>query len=98
LQEVKANEYILKSIILVKPRPTDPLQTTVASLLEEDSSCRVRPATLTTVIFVSRIWSPGKNAMVVLEVKYSSASRAYSESAVQLTNYEGRISMRWQWV
>ena len=39
--------------------------------------------TLTTVIFVSRTWSPGKNTIVVLEVKYSSASRAYSESVAQ---------------
>ena len=38
---------------------------------------------LATVIFVSRIWSPGKNTIVVFEVKYSSASRAYSESVAQ---------------
>ena len=68
----------------MKLRPTDPLQTTVAPLPEEDSPCRVRPATLATVIFVSRVWSPGKNTIVVLEVKYSSASCAYSESVVQL--------------
>ena len=39
--------------------------------------------TLTTVILVSRTWSPGKNTIVVLEVKYSSASCAYSESVAQ---------------
>ena len=69
--------------MLVKLRPTDPLQTTIALLSEEDSPCRVRLATLATVILLSRVWSPGKNTIVVLEVKYSSASCAYSESVAQ---------------
>ena len=70
--------------MLVKLRPTDPLQTTVALLPEEDSPHMVSLATLVTVILVSRVWLPGKNTIVVLEVKYSSASCAYSESVVQL--------------
>ena len=83
LQDVKAKESILNSTILVKLRPTDPLQTTVALLPEKDSPHKVSLVTLATVIFVSRTWSPGKNTMVVLEVKYSSVSCAYSESVVQ---------------
>ena len=67
----------------MKLRPTDHLQTIVATLLGEDSPHMVSLATLATVIFVSRAWSPGKNTIVVLEVKYSLASRAYSESVAQ---------------
>ena len=74
----------MKSTILVKRRPTDPLQTTVALLPEEDSPHMVNLVTLATVILILRTWSPGKNTIVVLEVKYSSASCAYSESVVQL--------------
>ena len=84
LQDVKARESILKSTILVKRKPTDTLQTTVAMLPEEDSPHMVSLVTLATVILVSRTWSPGKNTIVVLEVKYSSASCAYSESVAQL--------------
>ena len=40
-------------------------------------------ATLATVIFVSRTWSPGKNTIVVSEVKYDLAFCAYSESVAQ---------------
>ena len=83
-QRVNPRECTLNSTILVKLRPTDPLQNTVALLFEEDSPCRVSLAMFETVMLVSRIWSPGKNTIVVLEVKYSSASRAYSESVVQL--------------
>jgi len=53
------------------------------SLPEEDSPCVVRLATLATVIFLSRTWSPGKNTIVVLEIKYMSALCAYSESVAQ---------------
>ena len=74
---------MLKSTIFVKLKPTDPLRTTVAMLSEEDSPCMVSLATLATVIFVSRTWSPGKNTIVVLEVKYSPASCAYPESVAQ---------------
>ena len=74
---------MLKSTIFVKLKPTDPLRTTVAMLPEEDSPRMVSLDTLATVIFVSRTWSPGKNTIVVLEVKYSSASCAYSESVAQ---------------
>lgn len=35
-----------------------------------------------TVIFTSKVWSPGKNTIVVLEVKFS-VSYAYSERVVQ---------------
>ena len=84
LQYVKAKECILNSTILVKLRPTNPLQTTVGMLPEEDSPRMVSLATLATVIFISRAWSPGMNTIVVLEAKYSSASCAYSESMVQL--------------
>ena len=45
---------------------------------------------LATVMFVSRVWSPGKNTIVVLEVKYSSASCAYSDSVVQLVDLRGQ--------
>ena len=38
---------------------------------------------LVTVKFVSRAWSPGKNIIVVLEVKYTSASCTHSESVAQ---------------
>ena len=82
LQEANAREYILKSTIFVKLRPTGPLQTTVALLPEEDSPRMVRLATLATVILVLRTWSPGTNTIVVLEVKYKLASCAYSESVV----------------
>ena len=67
----------------MKLNPTDPLRTIVAIMSNGDSPCMVSPATLATVIFVSRTWSPVKNTMVVLEVKYSSVSCAYSESAAQ---------------
>ena len=85
VHKAKAKESIFNSTILVKLRPTDLLQTIVAILPEEeDSPHMVNLVTLTTVIFISRTWSPGKNTIVVLEVKYSSASCAYSESVVQL--------------
>ena len=63
--------------ILVKLKPTDPLQTTVAVLPEKGSPHMVSLHMLATVIFISRVWSPGKNTIVELEVKYSSASCAY---------------------
>ena len=63
--------------ILVKLKPTDPLQTTVAVLPAKDSPHIVSLDMLATVIFISRVWSPGKNTIVELEVKYSSASCAY---------------------
>ena len=50
---------------------------------EEDFPCIVSLVTLETVIFVSRAWSPGKNTIVVSEVKYTSASCAFSESVAQ---------------
>ena len=75
---------MLKFTIFMKLKPTDPLRTTVAMLSEENSPHIISLATLATVIFVSRTWSPGKNTIVVLEVKYSSASCAYLESVVQL--------------
>ena len=57
--------------MFVKLRPIEPLRTTVALLPEEDSPRMVNLATLATVTFVLRVWSPGKNTIVVLEVKYS---------------------------
>ena len=74
----------------MKMRWKDPVQTTVGMLPEEDSPCIVRLDTLATVIFLSRTWSPGKNTIVVLEAKYSSASCAYSESVVQLAELWGQ--------
>ena len=47
-------------------------------------------ATLATAISASRTWSPGKNTIVVLKVKYRSASCAYSESVVQLVELSGQ--------
>ena len=77
--------------MFVKLRPTGPLQTIVAlSLPEEDSPRMISQETLTTVISASRTWSPGKNTIVVLEVKYRSASCEYSESVVQLAELEGQ--------
>ena len=73
---------MLKSTIFVKLKPTDPLRTTVA-MLSENFPRMVSLVTLATVIFVSRIWSPAKNTIVVSEVKYTSASCAYSESVAQ---------------
>ena len=76
--------------MFVKLRPTGPLQTTVGRLPEEDSPHKVNLVTWATMILVSRVWSPGKNTIVVLEVKYSSASCAYSESVVQLVELGGQ--------
>ena len=90
MHKVKANKSVLKSTILVKLRPTDPLQTTVALLPEEDCACIVSLVTLATVIFISSVWSPGKNTKVVLELKYSSAFCAYLESVVQLVELRGQ--------
>ena len=47
-------------------------------------------ATLATVMLVSRVWSPCKNTIVVLEVKHSSACYEYSESVVQLAELWGQ--------
>ena len=91
LQLVKAKNCILKFIMFVNLRPTGPLQTTVAlSLPEEDSPLMVKLDTSATMIFASRMWSPDKNTIVVLEVKYSSALRAYSESVVKLVELSGQ--------
>ena len=65
-------------------KPTSPLQTTVAVLPEEFSPRMVSLAMFATVMLVARAWSPGKNIIVMLEVKYSSASCAYSASVLQL--------------
>ena len=80
----------MRCSILLNRKPTDPLQTIVAVLSEEDSLHIVSLVTLATVIFVSRVWSPGKNTIVVLEAKYSSVSCAYSESVVQLVELGGQ--------
>ena len=73
----------MKFIMFVNLRPTDLLQTTVAlSLPEEECPRMVNQDILATVIFASRTWSPGKNTIVVLELKYRSASFAYTESVV----------------
>ena len=74
---------MLKSTIFVKLKPTDPLRTIVAVLSEEDSPHMVSLVTLAILIFIPRAWWPGKNTIVVLEVNYSIASFAYSESVVQ---------------
>ena len=85
LQDVKSKESILSSTVLVKLKPTNPLQTIVVLLPDEDSPRIVRPTTLETVTLVSRIWSPGKNTTVMLEsAKYDLASCANSESVVHL--------------
>ena len=88
LQHVKVKEYILRPIILVKIKPTDTFcRTIVAVSPGEESPNKVSSVMLETVIFVSRVWSPGRNIIVVLEEKYISASRAYSESVVQLVEF-----------
>ena len=87
LQDAKIKDDIFKSTIRLKSSPTDPLQTTLVTLSEEDSPCMVSLVTLATVIFVLRTWSPGKNTIVVLEIKYRLASCAYSESVVHLVEF-----------
>ena len=57
---------------------------------EEDPPCMVSLAMLATVTFISRTWSPGKNSIVVSEVKYSSASCAYSEIVAQWVESGGQ--------
>ena len=64
----------------MKLKPTDPLQTTVAMLPEEDSTCMVSLVTLD--IPIKNMVSPGKNTIALLELKYIS-SCAYSESVTQ---------------
>ena len=78
---------MLKSTIFVKLKPTDPLRTIVAVFSEEDSPRMVRLVTLAALIFIPRAWCPDKNTIVVLEVKYSIASFAYSESVVQWVEF-----------
>ena len=74
---------MLKSTIFVNLKPTDPVQTTVGMLPGKFSPRMFNPVTLATVTLLSRVWLPGKNTMVVLKVKYSLASCAYSESVAQ---------------
>lgn len=45
---------------------------------------------LAAVIFISSVWSPGINTIVVLEVKYNSVSFAYSESVAQCIELLGQ--------
>ena len=92
LQDVKAKEQILKSTILVKLRPTGPCTANNRCFLayKEDSPRMVSLATWETVIFMSRAWSPCKNTIVVLDVKYSLASCAYWMSVVQLAESWGQ--------
>ena len=59
-------------------------------LPEEGSPRIVSLVTLATVMFRSRAWSPGKNTVVVLGVKYSLASSAYSESVEQWVGLGGQ--------
>ena len=49
---------------------------------------------LAAVIFIPRVWSPGRNTIVVLKVKYNSAFCAYSEEWHTECNGEGRIYMK----
>ena len=81
---------MFRSTIFVKLKPTDQLRTTAAILSEENTPCMVSLDMLATLTLMSRTWSPGKNAIVVLEVKYSSASCAYSESVEQLIELGGQ--------
>ena len=50
----------------------------------------VSPVMLATLILLLRTWSPGRNTMVVLEVKYISVSCAYSKSVAQWTELGGQ--------
>ena len=45
---------------------------------------------MVTLTFMSRTWSPDKNSIVVLEIKYNSGSCAYSDSVEQLIELEGQ--------
>ena len=74
----------------MKLRPTNSLQAIVATMLEEGCPNKVSLVMLATVIFVFRPWLPGKNIKVVLEVKYNSASCAYSESVAQWVELGGQ--------
>ena len=80
----------MRSTILVKVKPTSPLQTTVAVMSEEFSPHMVSLAMFATVMLVVRAWSPGTNIIVLLEVKYSSGSCVYSASVLQLAELGGQ--------
>ena len=81
---------MFKSTIFVKLKPTDPLRTTVAILPEENRPRMVSRDMLAALIFISRTWSPGKNTILVLEVKYTLVSRAYSENVEQWIELGGQ--------
>ena len=81
---------MLKSTIFVKLKPTDPLQTTVVLLSEEECPRIVSLDMLAALIFISRTLSPGKNTIVVLVVKYILVFRAYSESVEQWIELGGQ--------
>jgi len=51
--------------MLMKLKPTHPLQTTLATYPEEHSLHKVNLLMLATVIFTLRAWSPGKKTIVV---------------------------------
>ena len=88
--KVKAKELILKFPTPVKLKPTDAFQTTVAALPEEDSPYIVKLDMLATVKFVSRTCSPGRNTIVVLDVRYDWGLCAYSESGAQWVEFWGQ--------
>ena len=77
------------STAFMKLKPADPLRTIVAMLSEENSPYIISLDTLATMTLISRAWLPSRNDIVVLEVKYVSASCAYSESVVQWIELEG---------
>ena len=66
------------------------MRTTVVLLSEEECPRIVSLDMLAALIFISRTWSPGKNTIVVLVVKYISVSRAYSESVEQWIELGGQ--------
>ena len=78
--------------MFVKLRPTDPLRTILVKVPEEESPHIASQVMLAIVIFVSRTWSPGKNIIMVSEVKYFLASSAYSDSVAQWVEFRGQDS------
>ena len=82
---------MLKSTIFVKLKPTDPLQIMIVAMLsEENPPSVVSLDILATLTFTSRTWSPDKNSIVVLEIKYNSGSCAHSDNVQQLIELEGQ--------
>ena len=93
-QEVKVKEWMLKSTIFVKLKPTDPLQIMIVAMLsEENPPSIVSLDILATLTFMSRTWSRDKNSIVVLDIQVLVHTRIVCSSWL---NWKGRMNMRRQ--